>query len=318
MKRFFTVCLILTAVLTMAFAGGQKENGKFTVGICQLVQHPALDEATKGFRDALTAKLGDKVVFDEQNASGESTNCSTIINGFVSKNVNLIMANATAPLQAAASATATIPVLGTSITNYPSALELDMNKWTGTVGTNVSGTSDLAPLDQQAQIVKDWFPSAKTVGLLFCSSEANSIFQIQEMEKFLAALGFKTKRFAFTDTNDIASVTEKACSSSDVIYIPTDNTAASNAESIANIVIANKVPVVAGEGELCKGCGIATLSISYYDLGFTTGEMAADILANGADVSKMEIKYAPASKLYNADMCKIYGIKPAAGYEPLQ
>lgn len=317
MKKGFCICLALLAVLCVLVSCGKKSD-TFKVGICQLVQHPALDSATKGFRDALTEKLGDKVVFDEQNASGESNNCATIINGFVSKNVDLIMANATSPLQAAASATADIPILGTSITNYPSALELDLNSWTGVVGRNISGTSDLAPLDQQAQIVKDWFPNAKTVGLLFCSSEANSLYQIQEIEKYLAAFGFKTKRFAFTDTNDIASVTQSACQSSDVIYIPTDNTAASNAEAIANIVLVNKVPVVAGEAELCKGCGVATLSIDYYDLGYKTGEMAADILANGADISKMEISFAPASKLYNADMCAKYGITPVAGYNPIK
>lgn len=319
MKKRFCIGLVALALIIVTLAGcAKKDDGTFTVGICQLVQHPALDSATQGFRDALVAKLGDKVVFDEQNASGESNNCATIINGFVSKKVDLIMANATSPLQAAASATADIPVLGTSITNYPSALELDMSTWNGTVGNNISGTSDLAPLDQQAQIVKDWFPTAKIVGLLFCSSEANSIFQIQEMEKYLANLGFKTERFAFTDTNDIASVTQKACQSCDVIYIPTDNTAASNSEAIANIVIANKVPVVAGEASLCEGCGIATLSISYYDLGFTTGEMAAEILANGTDISKMAIQFAPATKQYNADMCKTYGITPVAGYEPIK
>lgn len=318
MKKSFCVLCLVLAVLSLTLVSCGKKSDTFKVGICQLVQHPALDSATQGFRDALTAKLGDKVVFDEQNASGEANNCATIVNGFISKNVDLIMANATSPLQAAASATADIPVLGTSITNYPSALELDMNSWTGVVGNNISGTSDLAPLDQQAQIVKDWFPSAKMVGLLFCSSEANSLFQIQEMEKYLANLGFQTKRFSFTDTNDIASVTQNACQSCDVIYIPTDNTAASNAEAIANIVLANKVPVVAGEASLCQGCGIATLSISYYDLGFTTGEMAVEILADGADISKMEIRFAPAVKQYNEEMCKAYGITPVAGYEPIK
>lgn len=315
MKKGFCIGLVLLLSLACLFAGGQKEKDGFTVGICQLVQHPALDSATKGFKDALVAELGDKVHFDEQNASGEMNNCSTIVNGFVSKNVDLILANATAALQASASATSTIPVLGTSITHYATALEL--SSWNGTVGTNVSGTSDLSPLDVQAQVIKEWFPNAKKVGLLFCSAEANSVFQIEEIEKHLAKLGLQTTRFSFTDTNDIASVTQKACDASDVIFIPTDNTAASNAEAIANIVIAAKTPVIAGEEELCKGCGVATLSISYYDLGFTTGQMAVRILRDGADVSKMPIENAPATKKYNPKMCEIYGIKPIAGYEPI-
>ena len=318
MKKLFCFLLVLVIATTCLFASGSSEasDGKFHVGICQLVQHPALDAATQGFKDALKESLGDKVVFDEQNASGEMNNCSTIINGFVSKKVDLIMANATAPLQAAASATADIPVLGTSITHYAVALELD--SWNGTVGTNVSGTSDLASLKEQAQILKDWFPDAKTVGLLYCSNEANSIFQVEEIEKYFADMNVKTIRFSFTDTNDIASVTQKACASCDVIYIPTDNTAASNAEAIANIVIASKTPVIAGEANLCAGCGIATLSIDYYDLGSATGKMAAKILSEGADVSKMPIEFAPAIKMFNADMCKIYGITPKAGYTAIQ
>ncbi len=318
MKKLLCFTLVLIFATSFMFATGSAEtsDGKFTVGICQLVQHPALDAATQGFKDALKAELGEKVVFDEQNASGEMYNCSTIINGFVSKNVDLILANATAPLQAAASATSTIPVLGTSITHYAVALELD--SWNGTVGTNVSGTSDLASLKEQAQILKDWFPSAKTVGLLYCSNEANSIFQIEEIEKYFAELNVKTTRFSFTDTNDITSVTQKACDSCDVIYIPTDNTAASNSEAIANIVIASKTPVIAGEANLCSGCGIATLSIDYYDLGTATGKMAAKILSEGADVSKMPVEFAPATKMYNAEMCKIYGISPKAGYTAIQ
>lgn len=320
MKKVTTFAVVLLIATACIFALGSNESSSakgdtWTVGICQLVQHPALDSATQGFKDALKAELGDKVVFDEQNASGEMNNCSTIINGFVSKNVDLILANATAPLQAAASATSTIPVLGTSITHYAVALELD--KWDGTVGTNVSGTSDLASLKDQAQILKDWFPNAKTVGLLYCTAEANSIFQIEEIEKYFAQLGVTTKRFSFTDTNDITSVTQKACDSCDVIYIPTDNTAASNAEAIANIVIASKTPVIAGEANLCAGCGIATLSISYYDLGVATGKMATKILAEGADISKMPIEFAEATKMYNAEMCKIYGLTPVAGYNPI-
>ena len=315
MKKFVVVLLALVMITASVFAQGTSEaqSAKYTVGICQLVQHPALDAATQGFKDALVKGLGSDVVIDEQNASGEATNCSTIINGFVAKNVDLILANATAPLQAAASATSTIPVLGTSITDYASALEID--GWTGTVGTNVSGTSDLAPLSEQAAMIKELFPTAKKVGLLYCSAEANSVYQVEEMEKYLAALGITTVRFSFTDTNDVASVAQKAADSSDVIYIPTDNTAASNTEAIANVVIPAKTPVVAGEEGICSGCGGATLSISYYDIGYATGEMAVQILRDGADVSKMPVQYAPqVTKKYNAEICDKLGIAAPAGY----
>ncbi len=318
MKKSITVLVLVSFVLFSVFAGGSSESTKsqYKIGICQLVQHPALDSATQGFIDAVKKGLGDDVYIDEQNASGEATNCATIINGFVSSSYNLILANATAPLQAAASATSTIPVLGTSITDYASALEIE--NWTGTVGKNVSGTSDLAPLDEQAKMLKLLFPEAKKVALFYCSAEANSVYQVEEMEKHLANLGLVSQRFSFTDTNDVASVCQKACESADVIYIPTDNTAASNTEAIANVVIPNKTPVVAGEEGICSGCGVATLSISYYDIGYKTGEMAVDILKNGADVSSMPIEYAPlVTKKYNASICQSLGITPPEGFEAI-
>ena len=293
-------------------------DGKvYNIGICQLVQHEALDAATQGFKDALTEKLGaDNVKFDEQNASGDSANCTTIVSGFVSTGVDLILANATAPLQAAAQATADIPVLGTSVTDYATAL--DISDWTGTVGNNISGTSDLAPLDQQAAMIQELFPDAKTVGLLYCSAEPNSVYQCDVIEGYLNGIGIETARYAFTDTNDVTSVTQTAAAASDVIYIPTDNTAASNTEAIANVVIPEQVPVVAGEEGICKGCGVATLSISYYDLGYKTGEMAAEILADGADVSTMPVEFAPnVTKKYNAANCEALGITPPDGYEAI-
>ena len=293
-----------------AAAGGKVYN----IGICQLVQHEALDAATQGFKDALVEKLGEgSVKFDEQNASGDSANCTTIVNGFVSNGVDLILANATAPLQAAAQATADIPVLGTSITDYATAL--DISDWTGTVGNNISGTSDLAPLDQQAAMIQELFPDAKSVGLLYCSAEPNSVYQCDVIEGYLTEEGYTVARYAFTDTNDVTSVAQTAADNSDVIYIPTDNTAASNTEAIANVVIPAKVPVVAGEEGICSGCGVATLSISYYDLGYATGEMAAKILADGADVSAMPVEFAPnVTKKYNAANCEALGITQPSDY----
>ena len=289
----------------------------YKVGICQLVQHDALDAATQGFKDALTEKLGENgVEFEEQNASGDTANCSTIINGFVSSDVDLILANATAPLQTATQATSDIPILGTSVTDYATAL--DISDWTGTVGGNVSGTSDLAPLDQQAAMIQELFPDAKNVGLLYCSAEANSVYQCDVIEGYLTDAGYTVTRYAFTDTNDVTSVAQTAADASDVIYIPTDNTAASNTEAIANVVLPAKVPVVAGEEGICKGCGVATLSISYYDLGYKTGEMSVKILTGEADIATMPIEYAPATKMYNPTICEELGITVPDGYEALK
>ena len=283
------------------------EGTKYTVGICQLVQHEALDAATQGFIDALNEALPGQVKIEEKNASGDSNSCATIVNGFVSEGVDLIMANATAALQAAASATSDIPVLGTSITAYGVALDID--DFSGTVGGNVSGTSDLADLSKQADMITEWFPETQKVGLLFCSAEPNSRYQIEEVAKNLSAKGIETKEFAFTDTNDVSSVTQAACDWADVIYVPTDNIAASNTEAIANVTVPAKTPVIAGEEGICKGCGVATLSISYYDLGMTTGKMAAKILTGEADISTMPIEYYqnPVKK-YNADICEALNI----------
>ena len=296
---------------------GEPAGGKYTVGICQQDQHPALDAATQGFKDALVEKLGqDGVAFKEGNASGDTANCPTIINGFLSENVDLILANATGSLQAAHSATADIPILGTSVTDYATALELE--NWSGTVGGNISGTSDLAPLDQQAEMLHELFPDAQNVGLLYCSGEPNSVYQCDVIEGYLKEMGYSVSRFAFTDTNDVASVAQTACDGSDVIYIPTDNTAAKNTEAIANVVLPAKVPVIAGEDGLCKGCGVATLSISYYDIGHIAGEMAYEILANGADISTMPVKSAPqVVKKYNAANCEALGIAAPEGYEAI-
>ena len=307
------LAVLLLASMTACAGSG---SGKYTVGICQLVQHDALDAATKGFQDALTEALGDKVTFDVQNASGEPANCTTIVNKFVSSKVDLIMANATPALVAAKEATDKIPILGTSVTDYASALGIE--GWTGTVGTNISGTSDLAPLSEQAAMIPELCPDAKTVGIVYCSAEANSQYQVDVITGYLTELGLTVTPYPFTDTNDVASVTQTACAGSDVLYIPTDNTAASNTEAIANVVLPAKVPVFAGESGICAGCGVATLSISYYDLGYATGKMAAKVLTGEAKISEMPVEYAPqVTKMYNPDNCAALGITIPDGYEPL-
>lgn len=297
-----------------ASSGG--DNKVYHVGICQLLEHEALDSATKGFQDALTEKLGEgNVKFDLQNAQGEATNCSTICNGFVTSNVDLIMANATGALQAAVSATNSIPVLGTSITDYATALNL--SDWKGHTGTNVSGTSDLAPIDQQEDMILEVLPDVKTVGIAYCSSEPNSSYQAGLMKKALEEDNIAYKEYTAADSNEIQSVITTACDECDALYIPTDNTMASSVETIKNVVVPAGVPLFAGEAGLCAA-GVATLSISYYDIGKITGEMAYEILVNGKDAGTMDIQTAPnVTKLYNKEICETLNITVPEGYEEL-
>ena len=313
-----------TAAATEATAAAAAETAetasgtKYTIGICQLVQHTALDAATQGFIDSVTEALGeDNVEFINQNASGDISTCATIVNGFVADGVDLILANATASLQAAAAATDEIPILGTAVTEYGVALDID--NFDGTVGGNISGTSDLAPLDQQAAMILELFPDAETVGILYCSAEANSVYQANVVQATLEESGVTVNVYTFADTNDVANVTATACDECDVLYIPTDNTAASCVEAINNVAEPAGVPIVAGEEGICSGCGVATLSISYYDLGVTTGQMAVRILTGEEDISEMPIEYYPNPvKKYNAEICDALGITVPDDYEPIE
>jgi len=328
MKKLIALVLAALMLLTLAACGGEtaqnggananggEANKKFVVGVCQLLPHDALDAATKGFEDTLKAEFGDNVEVIIELAGGDSTLCSTIVNGFVADEVDLIMANATPALCAAYAATEDIPVLGTSITEYGVALELE--NFNGTVGGNVSGTSDLAPLTEQAAMILEWVPDAKNVGLLYCSAEPNSIYQVETVKKELEAKGVTANLYAFSDTNELPAVTQKAAAESDAIYIPTDNQAASAAETIDGICRPAGVPIIAGEEGICKGCGIATLSISYYNLGVATGKQAIQILKGEADISTMPIAYdeAPVKK-YNKEICDELGIKVPEGYEAI-
>ncbi|MBQ9902325.1 MAG: ABC transporter substrate-binding protein [Clostridia bacterium] len=313
--------LIATSLMAVTGCNGETgttdpENKTYTVGICQLVQHPALDAATEGFKKALTEKLGDKVKFDEQNAAGEPANCTTIVNQFVASNVDLIMANATPALQAAASATADIPVLATSITEYGVALGID--NFSGKTGINVSGTSDLAPLDKQAAMFAELLPEAKKVGIIYCSNEANSKYQVTVVKAELEKAGIEVTEYSFADSNDIAQVVTKACDEVDAFYIPTDNQCANNAELINSIAEPAKKPIIAGEEGICKGCGIATLSISYSTIGYNTGLMAYEILVNGKNPGEMDIQYddAPVYK-YAPARCEALGITVPETYEAI-
>ena len=319
-----TVSLLLALILclgsciALSSCNDSKSDGKYKVGIVQLVEHPALDAATEGFKQAIIDELGaDAVEFDYQNAQNDANTCSTIVNQFVSNKVDLIMANATPALQAAAAATAEIPILGTSVTEYGVALEL--KNFNGTVGGNISGTSDLAPLDKQAAMITEWFPNAKTVGLLYCSKEANSQYQVDVVKAELEKKGLTATLYPFTDSNDLAQICTTAADNCDVIYVPTDNTVAENTGIIDNVCAPKMVPVIAGEEGICKGCGVATLSISYYDLGYATGKMAVKVLKGEADISTLAIGYAETqTPKYNKAICDSLGITPLEGYVAIE
>ncbi len=320
-KKLLSAALAATMALTLAACGGEGQSADdpdgYTIGICEQMEHVSLSEATQGFMDGLAELLGaDKVVFREQNAGGEQTNCTTIMNGFLAEGVDLILANATWPLQAAASATADTPILGTSVTDYAVALGLD--EFDGTVGGNISGTSDLVDLEAQAAIISELFPDAGTVGLLYCSGEPNSVYQIETVRGYLEPLGYACEIFAFTDVNDLASVTQAACDACDVIYIPTDNTVATNVESVANVVLPAGVPVVGGDPGICSGCGVATIATDYYELGRLTAEMAAQVLNGEADISSMPIQYGAMEKIYDPENCELLGISIPEGYNPVE
>ena len=327
MKRKLTALISAAAMMLSLAACGSADPAPaapsesagaetYTVGIVQLVPHVALDAATQGFKDALNEALPGQVEFKEGVGAGDSATCTPIVTDFVASNVDLIMANATPALQAAAAATADIPILGTSVTEYGVALDID--NFTGLVGSNISGTSDLAPLDAQAAMVKEWFPDAKTVGLIYCSAEANSQYQIDEIQKLLEADGITCTQYPFADSNDMAAIVQTAADNSDVIYVPTDNTAASNAGIIDNICRPACVPVIAGEEGICAGCGVATLSISYYDLGVATGKMAAKILTGESKIEEMPIGYAETvTPKFNETICTELGLTVPAGYNPI-
>ena len=307
------ISILLAACLLLALAacgsnnGGGAQDKTYVVGVCQLVQHDALDAATRGFEEALKAELGDAVEIRVQNASNDIPTCSTIVSGFVADGVDLIMANATPALQAAAAATQEIPILGTSITEY--GVALDIKDFNGTVGGNISGTSDLAPLDQQAEMIPELITDVRTVGILYCSAEPNSVYQAEVVKAKLESMGITVQVYTFADSNDVAAVTATACAENEAIYIPTDNTAASCAEAINNVAEPAGVAIIAGEEGICRGCGIAALSISYYDIGYTTGQMAARILRGEADISTMPIEYYPNPvKKYNPTLCEALNI----------
>lgn len=317
MKKVLLIMLSMLVVLTLAGCGnggsndsgnggGEEEAKVFHIGIVQLVKHSALDAASQGFYDAVKKEFPDADI-DWKNASGDTATCAPIVDGFINDGVDLIMANATPAVMAASSATGDIPILGTSVTDYGAALGIE--NFSGVTGINVSGTSDLAPLDQQAQMILDLFPETKTVGILFCSNEANSKYQVKVVKEYLEGKGIAVVEGSFTDSNDIAMVCESLCDQIDALYIPTDNQAASCSETIANVVLAKKMPTICGEEGICSLCGAATLTIDYYELGKVTGEMAVKLLKGEAEITSMPIEYFPNPvKKFNAEICDLLGV----------
>ena len=322
MKRIIS----LLSLASMVLLGGcndkikvDPDKTKYVVGIAQFDKHPALDAATKGFKEKLVALLKEEkreVAFEETNASGEGSLCTTIVSSLVGKDVDLIMANATPCLTAAYAATSTIPILGTSITDYGAALEIDVKD--GKTGKNVSGTSDLAPLDQQAKEMVTLLPKAKKIGVLYCSSEANSKFQVDEITKQLTSLGKTVTARPFVNASDLLSVCQKSASEDDAVYIPTDNTAAKNTATIDSVFAPAKKPVYAGESGICEVAGIATLSIDYYRLGEVTAQMAKNVLLGKENIREYAVQYdKDVKKLYNKEKCDALGIVVPEGYTAL-
>lgn len=348
MKKLFALIMAMAMVLSLAACGGSgttapaaasgaasgsaaassdeasgsaapaaaDSDKTYTVGICQLVQHDALDAATKGFKDYLTEQLGDKVTFDEQNAQGDSTTCSQICTGFVSNNYDLIMANATPAVQAAVSATSDIPIVGTSVTDYATALADDSMDATVGTGINVTGASDGVPAQTYADLVTELVPDAKNVSVLYCSAEANSVIQADQFKECMEASGATVTIFTFADSNDIQSVVTTAIDGADALYIPTDNTAASNMTIVNNVCQPAKVPVICGEQNMMMNGGLATASISYYNIGRAAGEQAYKILVEGQDVAATPIAYdTNPVKMYNPEYAEAIGFTVPEGYE---
>lgn len=309
------VSILASFLLLTASASAAAEP--YRVGICQILTHEAVAQAAQGFMDALDEALGKgNVVYDLQDAAGDTSICSLIINDFVAEEVDLIMANGTPALQAAAAATADIPILGSSITEYGVALGIE--NFTGLVGGNVSGASDLAPLDKQAEMIAELFPEARTVGLLYCSAEANSLYQVETVKAHLEAMGLSAIPYPFLDSNEMAAVVQTACDHADVLYIPTDNTVAANATIVDNLCQPMGIPVITGDTGTCAIAGAAVIGISYYDLGVVTGQMAAQVLTGEKNISEMPIAYVDkVTHQYNPLICEALGITPPNDYVPL-
>ncbi len=324
MRKQMGLAAAMAAIMAMTGCGGNTDaaddsaEGKvFHIGIIQQMEHGSLDQATQGFEDKLTELLGENVEFDYQNAQGEQANCTTIATKFVSDGCDLIMANATTALQTAAAATSDIPIVGTSVTDYVTAGVVNSNE---APGTNVTGVSDLASIEKQIDVLMQFCNQDSTkVAVVYCSAEPNSTYQVELAKSYLEEQGVSYQIYTAADSNEIQSVVTKAVADCNAMYIPTDNTFANNMEIVKNITVPARVPVVAGAEAMCEVGALATLSISYYDLGVRAAEMAYEILVNGADPAEMPIVYLTDGLVpkYNADIAEALGVIIPEGMEPV-
>ena len=304
MKRIVAITLALVICLgtCLSLTGCGEKKADFTVGICQLMEHESLDKATEGFKTALTAALeaeGKTVAFEEQVAGGSDL-CTTMVDTFVAKEVELIMANATPALLAAANATTTIPVLGTSVTDYN-------DTFSGNIPANVSGTSDAVPFAEQAQMMIDSLKlvAGDQVGVLYCSDESNSKIQYEAVKVLFEDKGIRVKAYTFSETTELEAMVTSACGECKAIYVPSDNTVADNDSVVGNICNEKKIPVYTSYGgAICY----ASLAIDYYKLGEQTGKMAAQILLGQKTPADIEIATLTPSVVYNKDLCASLGI----------
>lgn len=305
MKKAISLILALAMCVCACFAlSSCGTTADYTVGICQLMEHESLDKATQGFIDALTEALekeGKTVAFDTQVA-GEANLCTTVVNTLTAKNVDLLMANATPALLAAANATTNsqIPVLGTSVTDYADTFE-------NNIPANVSGTSDAVPFDEQAKMMIEslGLVAGDQVGVLYCSNESNSVIQYEAVKAHFEAAGIVVKAYTFSETTELQGIVTTAANESKAIYVPSDNTVADNDAVVGTICNDKKVPVYTSYGgAICY----ASLAIDYYELGKETGKMAAEILLTGKTPADFEIKTLTPSVSYNTELCEQLGI----------
>ena len=314
MKKIISLLLALTMVLCLCACGAKEEAPapaadaaeaaeSYTVGICQLMEHESLDKATNGFIDALTAELeaaGKAVEIDTQVA-GEANLCTTVINTFTAKKVDLIMANATPALLAAANATTDIPVLGTSVTDYA-------DTFGGNIPANVSGTSDAVPFDEQAKMMIESLGLVKgdVVGVLYCTNESNSLIQYNAVKELFEAEGIVVEAYTFSETTELQALTTAMAAEVKAVYVPSDNTVAQNDSIVGTICTEAGVPVYTSYGgAVCY----ASLSIDYYELGAETGKMAAQILLGEKSPADIEIATLTPTVMYNEELCAQLGIE---------
>lgn len=286
--------LMLTLAMGIVGCGGDAKDGKkaekVNVGIVQLVEHEALDAANKGFVDGLASKgykEGQNIAFDKQNAQADQSNLQNIAHRFVNNKVDLICAIATPAAQTVANVTSDIPIVATAVTDYKMAKLVKEND---KPGTNVTGTTDMNPVADQLDLLVKLVPTAKTIGVIYCSSEVNSQLQVEILKKAAAAKGITVKEATVSTVNDIQQAAHSLVGSVQAIYVPTDNVLASAIPTLISVTDEAKLPVICGEGAHVRAGGLATLGVDYYKLGFQAGEMAADILSGKAKPAEMAIQ----------------------------